>query len=191
MPGESYRWRLRSLLLCLCYVFRALINSLVCWFLSATARLFLPTRGPTPLFFFFNPFGGPTASFYPPLPSFYPFRAPPLQFTKLWLFFILSGPHHFCFYPPFPSFYPLQAPPLQFTRPFLLFTISRAPSVTTPSPFWDWLKKKSQTDRVNHSSGAVWESTWPSWAFRPNEPYVFRGRKAILNHAHALVSVCP
>ena len=31
MPGESYRRRLRSLLLYLCYVFRALINSLVCW----------------------------------------------------------------------------------------------------------------------------------------------------------------
>ena len=31
MPGESYRRRLRSLLLCLCYVFRALITSLVCW----------------------------------------------------------------------------------------------------------------------------------------------------------------
>ena len=29
MPGESYRRRLRSLLLYLCYVFRALINSLV------------------------------------------------------------------------------------------------------------------------------------------------------------------
>ena len=28
--------------------------------------------------------------------------------------------------------------------------------------------------------------------FRPNEPYGFRGRKAILNHAHALVSTaCP
>ena len=32
MPGESYHMRLRSLLLYLCYVFRALINSLVCWF---------------------------------------------------------------------------------------------------------------------------------------------------------------
>ena len=32
MPGESYRWRLWSLLLCLCDVFRALITSLVCWF---------------------------------------------------------------------------------------------------------------------------------------------------------------
>ena len=42
-----------------------------------------------------------------------------------------------------------------------------------------------------HSSGAVWESRWPSWAVRPNEPYGFRGRKAILNHAHALVSACP
>ena len=30
MPGESYRRRLRSLLLYLCYVFRALINSPVC-----------------------------------------------------------------------------------------------------------------------------------------------------------------
>ena len=30
MPGESYRRRLRSLLLYLCYVFPALINSLVC-----------------------------------------------------------------------------------------------------------------------------------------------------------------
>ena len=29
MPGESYRRRLRSLLLCLCDVFRALITSLV------------------------------------------------------------------------------------------------------------------------------------------------------------------
>ena len=28
VPGESYRRRLRSLLLCLCYVFRALIKSL-------------------------------------------------------------------------------------------------------------------------------------------------------------------
>ena len=32
MPGNSYRRRLRSLLLYLCYAFRALINSLVCWF---------------------------------------------------------------------------------------------------------------------------------------------------------------
>ena len=31
MPGESYRRRLRSLLLYLYDVFRALINSLVCW----------------------------------------------------------------------------------------------------------------------------------------------------------------
>ena len=30
MPGESYRRRLRSLLLYLCYVFRALVISLVC-----------------------------------------------------------------------------------------------------------------------------------------------------------------
>ena len=30
-----------------------------------------------------------------------------------------------------------------------------------------------------------------SWDFRPNEPYGYRERKAILNHAHALVSACP
>ena len=33
MPCESYCRRLRSLLLFLCDVFRALINFLVCWFL--------------------------------------------------------------------------------------------------------------------------------------------------------------
>ena len=46
-------------------------------------------------------------------------------------------------------------------------------------------------DRDCHSSGTVWESRWPSWAVRPNEPFGFRGRKAILNHASALVSACP
>ena len=40
LPGESYRKRLGSLLLYLCYVFRALINSLVCCFCtSALARV--------------------------------------------------------------------------------------------------------------------------------------------------------
>ena len=45
----------------------------------------------------------------------------------------------------------------------------------------------------HHSSGAVWESRWPSWAVRPNTWRAFsgfRGRKAILNHASALVSAC-
>ena len=40
------------------------------------------------------------------------------------------------------------------------------------------------------SSGAVWKSKWPSWAFRHNEPYGFCGRKATLHH-EALVTVCP
>ena len=40
-------------------------------------------------------------------------------------------------------------------------------------------------------SKALWEMRWPSCAGHPNEPYGFRGRKAILNHAHALVSSCP
>ena len=42
-----------------------------------------------------------------------------------------------------------------------------------------------------HSSGAVWESRWPSWAVRPNEPSGFLGRKELLNHASALVTTCP
>ena len=43
----------------------------------------------------------------------------------------------------------------------------------------------------NHSSGAVWESRWPYWAVRPNEPSGFRGRKDLLNRASALVTACP
>ena len=42
-----------------------------------------------------------------------------------------------------------------------------------------------------HSSGAVWESRWTSWAVRPNEPSGFRGRKELLNRALALVTTCP
>ena len=38
-PGESYHRRLGSLLLYLCYVFRALINSLVCWFILMLFKL--------------------------------------------------------------------------------------------------------------------------------------------------------
>ena len=41
MPGESDHRRLRSLLLCLCYVFGSLINSLVCWFCTGTLGLVL------------------------------------------------------------------------------------------------------------------------------------------------------
>jgi len=50
-------------------------------------------------------------------------------------------------------------------------------------------KLKSQSGP--QSSGTVWKSRWPSWAFCPNEPYGFCGRKATLNHASALVTVCP
>ena len=42
-----------------------------------------------------------------------------------------------------------------------------------------------------HSSGAVWESRWTSWAVRPKEPSGFRGRKELLNRASALVTTCP
>ena len=47
------------------------------------------------------------------------------------------------------------------------------------------------TTPVNHSSGAVWESRWTSWAVRPNEPSGFRGRKDLLHRASALVTTCP
>ena len=43
---------------------------------------------------------------------------------------------------------------------------------------------------VCHSSGAVCESRWPSWAVRPNEPSGFLGRKDLMNHASALVTAC-
>jgi len=38
-PSESYRRQIRSLYLCLCYEFRALINSLVCWFCTSNLGL--------------------------------------------------------------------------------------------------------------------------------------------------------
>ena len=47
------------------------------------------------------------------------------------------------------------------------------------------------SSEIIHSSGAPWESRWPSWAVRPNEPSGFRGRKELLNRASALVSACP
>ena len=44
---------------------------------------------------------------------------------------------------------------------------------------------------LNNIVQELCESRWPSWAVRPNEPSGFRGRKAILNLASALVSACP
>ena len=41
IPGESYRRRLRSFLLYLCYIFRVLINSLECWFCTSALGLVL------------------------------------------------------------------------------------------------------------------------------------------------------
>ena len=43
IPGENYRRRLRSLLLRLCDVFRALIYSLACWFIAAVSIQILKT----------------------------------------------------------------------------------------------------------------------------------------------------
>ena len=53
------------------------------------------------------------------------------------------------------------------------------------------VQKGMSLSLTSHSSGAVWESRWTSWAVRPNEPSGFRGRKDLFNHASALVSVCP
>ena len=49
----------------------------------------------------------------------------------------------------------------------------------------------TRAPHVGHSSGAVWESRWSSWAVRPNEPSGFRGCKDLLNRASALVTTCP
>ena len=56
---------------------------------------------------------------------------------------------------------------------------------------WKITKGIHSCKPASHSSGVVWESRWPSWAVRPNKPSGFRGRKAILNHASALVTACP
>ena len=45
--------------------------------------------------------------------------------------------------------------------------------------------------KTKHSSGAVWESRWTSWAVRPNEPSGFCGRKDLLYRALELVTTCP
>ena len=51
--------------------------------------------------------------------------------------------------------------------------------------------KVSAAQLSHQSSGAVWKSRWPSWAFHPHEPYRFCGHKATLNHASASVAICP
>ena len=53
------------------------------------------------------------------------------------------------------------------------------------------VKNPELTNVFPHSSGAVWESRWTSWAVRPNEPSGFRGRKELLNRASALITTCP
>ena len=47
MPGESYWRQLGSLLLCLCDVFLALMDSLVCWFLWDTFKASWPYNHPS------------------------------------------------------------------------------------------------------------------------------------------------
>ena len=58
----------------------------------------------------------------------------------------------------------------------------------------DWHQAAAVCSRhvtLHRASWAMWESRWPSWAVRPNEPSGFRGRKAVLNRASAMVTACP
>ena len=77
----------------------------------------------------------------------------------------------------------------------LVFLVHRTllrPTPSLPLQSAQWLvSSELPLPEAPHSSGAVWESRWPSWAVRPNEPFGFLGRKAILNHASALVTACP
>ena len=41
-----------------------------------------------------------------------------------------------------------------------------------------WILIEISFPEASQSSGAVWESRWPSWAPRPKGPYGFCGRKA-------------
>ena len=58
-------------------------------------------------------------------------------------------------------------------------------------PGYQWVFNRTSLPPQLHSSRAVWESRWPSWVVRPNEPSGFRGRKELLNHASTLVTACP
>ena len=46
-------------------------------------------------------------------------------------------------------------------------------------------------DKIVRLAGSIVQELCESRGGRPNEPSGFRGRKAILNHASALVSACP
>ena len=58
----------------------------------------------------------------------------------------------------------------------------------TPIIFQIGIKLKQISPSTNRIVQELCESRWPSWAVRPYKPSGFRGRKAILNHASALVS---
>ena len=54
---------------------------------------------------------------------------------------------------------------------------------------WHWYKILKLLS--GHTSGAVWELRWTSWAVHPNEPFGFCGCEDLLKNASALVSACP
>ena len=57
------------------------------------------------------------------------------------------------------------------------------------------LKQQLRSAQVAHSSGAVWESRWTSWAVRPNGPRSLRsfsgGFRGRAFHSLAPFPLCP
>ena len=79
----------------------------------------------------------------------------------------------------------------------IYWTICQSPGrPATPADYWSntITKTRSFAPTPPHSSGAVWESRWTSWAVRPNEPSGFRGRKELFEPCfgigHNLSLIC-
>ena len=79
---------------------------------------------------------------------------------------------------------------IYFTVRGLLVNSSGPPNHSATPYRWVYARNLDAAT-CSHSSGAVWESRWTSWAVRPNEPSGFCGRKDLLNSASALVTTCP
>ena len=67
---------------------------------------------------------------------------------------------------------------------------TKTPSRTLRAPVTSLLKAGNILQQIVQELCAS-RGGRPAGAVRPNEPSGFRGRTAILNHAHALVSACP
>jgi len=93
---------------------------------------------------------------------------------------------------------PVRGQPLRFTSPATNVHVVQCCIIDFPKRWLRWtaLLDKPLTVRVRacttrRETGLIRDSDKRCCAFRPNEPYSFRGRKATLNHAHAFVSACP